>query len=299
MTREHKLALIVGFALVLVLGVLISDHFSKARQVEMAGATDIKPPTAREMGAGGNGARLIPAGIAGSQQPPTSGRNDLMALPGVMPLPQDPPVTRQIAMGGGSPSPLVSATQVAPYPAPDGYHNDPGAAATPSSTPPVPQIPLTRYDVKEGDTLYRIASKTYGDAKLWEKIRDYNKEKLGSSGALRQGVTLLLPPKDVLLGKPYVPPVAQTPSNQPNGQQPGQFNGPSTLRGDQTPMTPVTAKPSDFKEYTVKEGDTLVAIARKQLNSGKRFAEIIEANKGTLDDPESLTVGMKLRIPVK
>ena len=31
MTREHKLALIVGFSLVLVVGVLISDHFSKAR----------------------------------------------------------------------------------------------------------------------------------------------------------------------------------------------------------------------------------------------------------------------------
>ncbi len=34
MTREHKLALIVGFSLVLVLGVLISDHLSKSRTVE-------------------------------------------------------------------------------------------------------------------------------------------------------------------------------------------------------------------------------------------------------------------------
>lgn len=298
MTREHKLALIVGFALVLVLGVLISDHFSKARQVEMAGATDIKPPTARDMGAGSNGARLIPAGIAGSQQPPVAGRNDLVQLPGVMPLPQDPANSRQLAMGGGgAPSPLVSTREVAPYPAPDGYHNDPGTNNVPQSTPAVAQIPLTRYDVKEGDTLYRIASKTYGDAKLWEKIRDYNKEKLGSGGALRQGVTLLLPPKDVLLGKPYTPPTAPI---QQIGQQPGQFTSPSTLRGDQPPaQTPIAAKSTDFKEYVVKEGDTLTAIARKQLNSGKRFAEIIEANKGTLDDPESLTVGMKLRIPAK
>ena len=37
MTRELKLALIVGFALVLVVTVLISDHLSHARQTELAG----------------------------------------------------------------------------------------------------------------------------------------------------------------------------------------------------------------------------------------------------------------------
>ncbi|MHC4446974.1 MAG: hypothetical protein ACYSXF_04105, partial [Planctomycetota bacterium] len=31
MTRENKLALVVGFALILVVGILISDHFSTAR----------------------------------------------------------------------------------------------------------------------------------------------------------------------------------------------------------------------------------------------------------------------------
>ncbi len=32
MTREHKLALILGFALVLVVGVLVSDHISGAER---------------------------------------------------------------------------------------------------------------------------------------------------------------------------------------------------------------------------------------------------------------------------
>ena len=36
LTREHKLALIIGFSLVLVVGVLISDHFSKARTQQVA-----------------------------------------------------------------------------------------------------------------------------------------------------------------------------------------------------------------------------------------------------------------------
>jgi len=44
MTRDHKVALIVGFALVLVVGVLISDHMSAAQEAEMDAA----------IGSGGN-----------------------------------------------------------------------------------------------------------------------------------------------------------------------------------------------------------------------------------------------------
>ncbi len=303
MTREHKLALIVGFALVLVLGVLISDHFSKARQVEMAGVTDIRQPTAKEMGASTNGARPISDGMAGSQIAngnPGTRRPDLVALPGVVqPLPQDLPSGKQLAMGDSGHAPLFVTREVAPYPDQNGYHNDPLGSAQP--TPAAPQVPLTRYDVKDGDTLYGIAAKVYGQSGLWEKIRDYNKDKLGSGGIIHKGVTLMLPPKDVLLGKPYVP-VAQTLPLPSSSIQTGQLTNPNTLRSDQsaqqTPAPPV-AKPTDFKEYVVKDGDTLTSIARKLLNSGKRVNDIIEANKGTLADPESLSVGMKLRIPVK
>src|SRR6185436_2493355 len=50
-TREHKLALIVGFSLILLVGVLISDHLSRARQAKIvpvgAGesqiAADVRP----------------------------------------------------------------------------------------------------------------------------------------------------------------------------------------------------------------------------------------------------------------
>lgn len=36
MTREHKLSLIIGFVLILIVGVLISDHMSKARSTQLA-----------------------------------------------------------------------------------------------------------------------------------------------------------------------------------------------------------------------------------------------------------------------
>lgn len=36
MTREHKLSLIIGFVLILIVGVLISDHMSEARSTQLA-----------------------------------------------------------------------------------------------------------------------------------------------------------------------------------------------------------------------------------------------------------------------
>lgn len=45
-TRELKLALIVGFSLVLAVTVLISDHLSKARQVKLAEVSDAHPAMA-------------------------------------------------------------------------------------------------------------------------------------------------------------------------------------------------------------------------------------------------------------
>ena len=288
MTREHKLALIVGFALVLVLGVLISDHFSKARQVQLAGAGDIRPPTPEQLGTAiGTPA---PIGASPAATPPQSiaGRPDLPGFARTRGNESNLPSTILVASGPTPSTPLANVHHVNEY-LPYGEHTDLPSGSAPVVPISPPLIPMTRYDVKDGDTLYAIAQRTYGDGKLWEKIRDSNKDKLGSGGTLHKGVTLLLPPKDVLLGKPYIPPT--------------QAN--SLIAQRTTPLDLIAkpdAKPAangDFREYQVKDGDTLVAIARKMLNSGKRYTEIIDANKSSLADPESLTVGMKLRVPVK
>ena len=56
-TREHKLALIIGFSLVLVVGVLISDHFSKARSAQVA--TEITAGGGPNFGAGTSNLRVV------------------------------------------------------------------------------------------------------------------------------------------------------------------------------------------------------------------------------------------------
>lgn len=324
MTREHKLALIVGFSLVLVLGVLISDHFSKARKQDMA--EDIQPTSARMVGASVPGVQmkdeapsggLMPlpgmGGMGGTGFVQAGGQSTQVAggplpmtptvpptAPDVRPVPQ-----REIVMGrppSGESAAVLNARRpetgalaqvdqvptsvLPPQTAVPGVPT-PGVQASGPTAMPVVTIPIQRHEVKEGDTLYRIAVKYYGEGKLWEKVREYNKGRVNGD-ELRVGATLQIPPKDVLLGKPYVPPTLVPVTTQP-GSPAGVPGKPTTRVAE--------AESKNFKEYVVKEGDTLGAVARKTMGSSKRWPELVDANKGTLSDPESLRVGMKLRVP--
>lgn len=52
------------------------------------------------------------------------------------------------------------------------------------------------YTVQSGDTLSSIATKVYGDSKMWKRIYDANKDAIGSDpGALKVGQSLRIPPK--------------------------------------------------------------------------------------------------------
>lgn len=60
------------------------------------------------------------------------------------------------------------------------------------------------------------------------------------------------------------------------------------------------AKPEQsVKHYTVQEGDTLQSISMKFYGSSKYYKIIIEANKDTLKNPNSLKIGDKIIIPPK
>lgn len=49
------------------------------------------------------------------------------------------------------------------------------------------------YIVQEGDTLYRIATKFYGDMAAWRKIRDANKATITTDGRIKAGQKIVLP----------------------------------------------------------------------------------------------------------
>lgn len=51
------------------------------------------------------------------------------------------------------------------------------------------------------------------------------------------------------------------------------------------------------KFYTVVKGDTLSAIAQKEMGNASKYPAIFEANKPMLSDPDKIYPGQVLRIP--
>jgi nucleoid-associated protein YgaU len=65
--------------------------------------------------------------------------------------------------------------------------------------------------------------------------------------------------------------------------------------GNAKPAKPPATSDSGYFLHTVKEGDTLWALASRHLGSGYRWQEIQALNGGI--DPKKLRIGMKLRVP--
>lgn len=365
MNREHKLGLIIGFAVILLVGLLVGDHFSKSRSqplsTDLARGDAVALPTpkpAREF------TPPQPAGDAASMQPGVNTRlavNSPAAPEPVLPADESaqaaPPAVQtpkvepaEITMGGEG-SAIKNGTgarrgseprsgKAVPANSPintgiayeDGKVVSPPAAAKTSSTiladpmdvpgksglEPAPKVPSalpvskgaeTRYPVEAGDTLYKLASRFYSDSGLWKKLGEYNKDKIRPDGSnMREGVTLRIPPKDVLLGKALLNPDARPaelakPANAVaplKGTVPAPAEGKDKLatskispRGDAKEKA---AKP-DARTYVIKSGDTLSKIASKELGASARWEEISRLNPAV--DESDLRVGDTIKLPGK
>jgi nucleoid-associated protein YgaU len=244
MTRENKLALVLGFGLMLFVGILVSDHLaaSKAPKVEM-GSTRRNQEIIQPMPAGaadegmvifGNGERIL----VRAEKPRGSGASEPVAPPQA-PLPQqaqqsDEPVAR-----------------TAPVP---------GPAAQ----------PVRAYVVQEGDSFAAIARREYGRTSLGERLAAYNGVHPRS---LRVGASIKLPPVEDL--DPRLDARTASARAQSDAQSaPGS------------------------REYTVRRGDSLFAIAERELGRGSRWEELKRFNEDVLKGRDSLTPGMQIRIPV-
>lgn len=56
-----------------------------------------------------------------------------------------------------------------------------------------PQVRPEKYEVREGDSLYKIALRFYGSIHAWRKIRDANKALISTDGRVQAGDTIRLP----------------------------------------------------------------------------------------------------------
>ena len=127
------------------------------------------------------------------------------------------------------------------------------------------------YTVQQGDNLWKLAERFYGDGRQWQKIQEANSDVVPSAGQLAVGDVLVIP-------------AAEAPS-------PGVL--PAKLSAE-TSVAPTSRGPAT---YTVKRGDTLYGIARAQYGDGALWQVIYEANRAAISHPDRLSVGLVLVIP--
>jgi LysM repeat protein len=316
-TREHKLALVVGFSLVLVVGVLISDHFSKARAARVSSTSAGDPVPAVQVAYEPTRPNPLPQPNASIPAQPT---DPAASLPAADPPPpailyMTPPSSKPSLDGMASATPDAAALGPLPRnsagpgePVSPPFGRDPDSApplvvrpdlspTPPTPTPAAPSLPvsrdpLQRHEVVKGDTIYRIAGDYYGDRSLWKQLQAFNKGRIAADGTLRIGATLLIPPRDVLLGKAALP--ADARAAAPNSPDP------RAGTAKPAPVNDKPAKPSPPPStYTVQAGDTLARIAARTLGDRNRWQQIRDLNADTLEDEDTLTVGQRLRLPTR
>jgi nucleoid-associated protein YgaU len=71
------------------------------------------------------------------------------------------------------------------------------SAVVPAAVTAVAPVAATEYVVQPGDTLRSIAQQQYGDAELWPRIYQANRDVIGSDpDALKAGTRIQLPARD-------------------------------------------------------------------------------------------------------
>ncbi|MDA0214886.1 MAG: LysM peptidoglycan-binding domain-containing protein [Planctomycetota bacterium] len=247
MTREHKLAVVLGFGLLLFVGILVSDHFSATQRRNPA---DLAANTIRE---------VRPAAPISIQTIQVNNRPGMNAGGGQMPASGD-----TVALPNG----LIPA----------------------SFTQPVAVgVPAELHTLKDGETLYKICQTKYGNGNLWKELADFNKSTISNPTKLRKGTTIRLPSASVLRGE--VPAVAVAPI-VPAQQLPAVTDPNQQLQQQVQPV-----EQSTTREYVIQKGDTLGAIAARELGTSKKWELIYDANRDRIKGPSDLKIGKPLRIP--
>jgi len=318
MTKENKLALVVGFGLVLLVGILISDHFSTARQQTAAELVQISDPLVLRD-------RQNDPQLLDFQPPP----------PPVQQMPQSP-LTQQHA---ADPNHVIQDPSQHPYNAtvyvdprnvgqpvssgfmasreqqvirlPDlqrneiqyvdiGVDENGNRVLRPVEAPQSPAVTMTGqqqtrpavaqpklapgeqlHTIAAGESLSSICAKHYGNRSLVKALARHNG--LENPDVVKAGTSLRIPPVAVLTG---------TASNAKPAESISANAGGVTRAAGNAP-----AKPASNATYTVQPGDTLSSIAAKLMGSAGKWEELYEHNASVIDDPEHVIVGTVIRIP--
>ena len=260
MSREQKLALVLGFALVLIVGVLVSDHLSDAStaHVEQVMVSSADPG----FGRGESVEPIAPRLIEGA---PLAANDNATALERLASDVRDA-VKERVEAFREEPPLAAFATRSEPNLL---IMNRP-------QDPPLQDRPGRRYTIRAGDGLWAIAEREYGSGRLYEALAAYNG--MSPAHAMQVGDTVILPTIDMLAGA--VP--ARTALPAASAPEPG-------------PRTPVAT--STTRTYVIAKGDTLSQVVQRELGTIKRLAEVLQLNPKL--DPDNVRIGDKIMLPTK
>ncbi len=288
MTRETKIGLLVGLAFIIVVGILLSEHYASA----------MRPPDAVLMGTAENVRE-------GAATPGTRREYSPPRIEGVEP--RQPVETDPIRRPQGNVRvrpPAGEGTRI------DGreHARNPGAVEPNNgqsgdggiSIEPVqpderearrpenelPMQPQRQHKAESGDTIYRMAIKYYGSASQqnMQMIFDANPSLGGKATRVQVGHLYVIPPK-----------AGETPANPvriPPTENGAVVNRPPATSPDITSVAATT--------YTAKQGDSLWRIASEQCGSASlaTVAKIRELNADVLRG-DLVKPGMVLKLPPK
>jgi nucleoid-associated protein YgaU len=166
--------------------------------------------------------------------------------------------------------------------APHEHHGDPGIAGFQGEPPEV-------YVVESGDNYWRISKKQYGTARYFTALARFNEQRIPDPKAMRPGMKVLIPTEEQLHHC--------FPHLLPHDSQITQVSGTSDDVCHPEALPGFFIDGSGEPMYRVGASDTLTEIAKHHLGRSSRWIQVFKLNSDRLASPNSLKIGMELRLP--
>jgi len=261
MTRENKIALVVGFALILVVGILVSDHFSVAQTQQSAELLPAHDPLSGQRRADRGLLRFDPprsAPLIANERAPQASFGD-GAGHDLRGQPRHRPIGPESANG----------------------RNDARAVASAMDGRDPVNLSYAYHRIASGESLSSICKSYYGDESLAADLARFND--------ITDPDLIVL---DQRLKLPAATSLVRSGSRSPESQTQ------SPVRPAPRPPTEEPARAAkQAATYTVRNGDVLSVIAQRTLGSSRRWSEIYDLNRDRIKSPDHVTVGTVLRLP--
>ena len=275
MARETKVGLLLGLALILLVGIILSDLTQPAEQ----------PSEAVTGFAGG-----AQAGIFGDDPSANRPAYD----PRYERAPAAPPLPLNEAGATPGFTPRAAPVEVAAAPAPP----SPPSAWRVAERPAVEPAPVELerepaatdfvHYVQKGQSLADIAESFYGNAAYARVLARFNADALDRDGEAKPGARLDVPSLGAVSAMPV-----ESPRHADHAVR-------VDVGTPELPELPARLRPgaqAAAKTVAVKPGDTLSGLAAEHLGSAGRWKELMAANGDKLSAPDQLRAGMTLKLP--